>query len=210
MMKLFYAPGACSLAPHILLEEAGAAFETARLDLSKGEQRRPEYLAVNPEGRVPFLTTARGGLSQNVAISLHIAETHPQAGLIPADPWVKAQAVSWLVWLSGTVHGTAFAAYFRAARFADGEEAQAAVKAKSVGEIANHFTRMEQHLTQSGEYAFGAFSVADPMMLVLRRWGIRIGLDMAAYPHLAAHANRIAARPGAARAIATEGIRIDG
>ena len=79
MLKLFWAPGTCALASYIALEEAGAQFEPVRLDFTKGDQRKPEYLKVNPKGRVPALVTDRGILTENPAILAWIAQTWPQA-----------------------------------------------------------------------------------------------------------------------------------
>jgi glutathione S-transferase len=83
MLKLYYSPGACALASHIALEEAHADYELVRIDLSKGEQRTPAYLAVNPAGVTPALVTDEGVLTENLAIMWYVAATHPEAGLLP-------------------------------------------------------------------------------------------------------------------------------
>ncbi|MFM9981822.1 MAG: glutathione S-transferase N-terminal domain-containing protein, partial [Burkholderiales bacterium] len=79
MLKLFYSPGACSLASHIALEEAGAPYELMRLNFKADDQRKPEYLKVNPKGRVPALVTDRGTLTESPAILAYIAQTFPAA-----------------------------------------------------------------------------------------------------------------------------------
>ena len=81
MLKLFYAPGTCALASHIVLEEAGAEYEAVRVDFTTNEQRKPEYLAVNPKGRVPALVTERGVLTETPAILAFVAQRYPQARL---------------------------------------------------------------------------------------------------------------------------------
>lgn len=207
-MKLFYAPGSCSLAAHIVLEEIGRPFEAVRLDLAAGDQRQPEYLALNPKGRVPFLATAAGGLSESVAILSYLADSAPDRHLLPADPWARAQAMSLLVWLSGTVHGSSFASIFRPARFSDDEAAFPALKAKGLSEVAVHLATMDSRLA-SRDFAFDHFTIVDPYFLILRRWAIRVGIDVSAHTALAAHAERLAARPAVQRALAREGIRID-
>lgn len=206
-LKLFYAPGACSLASHIALEEAGLAFEVERLDLMAGQQRDPAYLALNPKGRVPFLATDHGGLSESVAILDCIAALAPEKTLLPEEPWTRAQAMSLLTWLSGTVHGTGFASVFRPARFADDPDAHPAIKAKGLAEVETYLDQMNARI-DGREYVFDHFTVVDPYFLILRRWGIRVGLDPARWPALTAHAERVAARPAAARAIAREGINL--
>jgi glutathione S-transferase len=85
MLKLFSATGSCSLASHIALEEAGADYELVKISLKNGDQRRPDYLALNPKGRVPALVTDRGILTENVAILAYVARTYPEAGLAPLD-----------------------------------------------------------------------------------------------------------------------------
>ncbi len=208
-MKLFLSPGACSLAAHIVLEELGDPYEVAVVNVAEGDQRKPEYLALNPKGRVPFLVTPQGGLSESVAILSFLADRKPELALLPADPFARAQALSFVVWCSGTVHGAAFAGYFRPARFADDETAQAAVKAKSASEIFAHLNVIEQRFA-SRDWVLDHYSIADLYPLIFRRWAARIGVDMSLFPNLVAHADRVAARPAAARTIAQEGIRLDG
>jgi glutathione S-transferase len=208
-MKLFYAPGACSLAPHILLEEIGRPFEAVRLDFAAGEQRTADYLALNPRGRVPLLVTAHGPLRENVAISAYLAGLEPGLGLLPQDDWARAQVLAALVWMSGTVHGQAFASWFRAARFTDDPAAQETVKAKGRVDALAHLAEMEAMLQGKTWFVGDQFTIADPMFLVLRRWAIRIGLDVSPFAALAAHSQRLAERPSTMRAMAREGIRFD-
>src|SRR5687768_17636747 len=103
-MKLFYAPGTCALASHIALEDAGANYEVVRLDFAGGEQRKPEYLKINPKGRVPALATDRGVLTENPAILAFIAQSFPKAKLAPFDDaWTYAQVQSFNAYLCATV-----------------------------------------------------------------------------------------------------------
>src|SRR5262249_48057551 len=116
-IKLYYAPGACSLAPHILLEEVGARFELFHVDLSTNQQNSAEYLRVNAKGRVPALSDGDWILTEAPAILRYIAARHPSAGLWPWDPREEARCVEWLNWLSSTIH-VAFAHIRRAHRYA--------------------------------------------------------------------------------------------
>jgi glutathione S-transferase len=208
-MKLFYAPGACSLAAHIVLEEIGAPFEGIRLNLIEGEQRRPDYLAINPKGRVPALATTDSVLTESPAILIHLADAYPTLALLPAAPWARAQAISFLAWCSGTVHGLAFAGVFRPARFSADETAHAAIRAHALESVKDHLAEIEQRLTGKA-FMFDAFSVADLYPLIFRRWAARVGIDMAAYPALVAHADRLAQRPAIARVLERESIKLDG
>ena len=91
-VTFYYAPGVCSLASHIAFEEAGADVEYVRLDLSRGDVRQPDYLKLNPKGRVPLVVTDQGVLTESPAILAWIAQTWPQANLAPLnDPWALAQ-----------------------------------------------------------------------------------------------------------------------
>ncbi len=208
MLKLYFAPGSCSLASHVALEETGAPFEAKRVDLTQSEQHAPDFLAVNPKARVPALVTPRGVLTESAAILSWIADSYPAAGLWPGDPWDRAQAQSLLAWLSGTVHATGFAGVFRPGRFTDDPAAQEAIRADSRKRVGAHFEDIEARIG-GRDWMFERFGVADLYVLVFRRWGARMGLDMGAYPNMVALADRIAARPAAASVMAREGIRID-
>lgn len=208
MLTLFYSPGACSLASHIALEEAGAAYDAKRVDLSKGEQHAPEFVAINPKAKVPALLTPMGVLTESPAILTWVADSHPYANLWPADPWDRAQAMSLIAWLSGTVHGTAFAGVFRPARFTADEAAHEAIRADSRKRVAQHFAEIEERIGGRA-WMFDQFSIADLYVLVFRRWAARLGMDLTAYPGLVALADRVAARPAAQVVLAREGIKAD-
>ena len=105
MFKLYYAPGTCALASHIALEEAGAAYTTERLDFKANQQNSPEYLAINPKGRVPSLVTDRGILTETPAMLAFIAQSFPQAKLAPLDDaFAFAQVQAFNSYLCSTVH----------------------------------------------------------------------------------------------------------
>src|SRR5689334_12295831 len=100
-LRLYYAPGACSLAPHVALEEAGAAFEVRRVDLAAGEQRREEYLAINPLGRVPALTVDDTTICENIAILTYVAQRFAYARLLPLEsPLALGRAYEIMSWLA--------------------------------------------------------------------------------------------------------------
>src|SRR5580765_7095100 len=116
MLKLYYAPGACSTASHIGLEESGASFEGQALSFAKSEQKAPEYLKINPRGRVPALVTDEGAIVENTAILDYVAARYaPQ--LMPKDALQRARAISLMAWFSNNVH-PAFTHISRPERFA--------------------------------------------------------------------------------------------
>ncbi len=127
MLTLYYSLGACSLAPHIALEETGAAYALQLVSISKGEHQAPEYLNVDPRGKIPALRTDEGVLTENVAILTYIARSFPQARLLSEEPIEMARCLSHMAWLSNTVH-PALTHIVRPGRFATGQAAQENVK----------------------------------------------------------------------------------
>ena len=202
MLKLFYAPGTCSLASHIALEEAGADYEARRVDFSTAEQTKPDYLAVNPKGRVPALLTGRGVVTETPAILTYIAETHPAANLAPrGDAFAFAQLQSFMNYLCSTVH-VAHAHGRRGARWADDPAAHEAMRAKVASNMTACFELIENRMFE-GPFVMGeAYSVADPYLFTIAGWLESDGVDPALFPKVLDHRNRMTARPAVARVLA--------
>jgi len=205
MLKLFYGPNACSLASHIALAETGAAYEAVRMDLKAGEQKTPDYLAINPKGRVPALVTEKGVLTENPAILNWIAESFPGAHLKPDDAFAYAQMQSFNLYLVSTIHVT-FAHLFRAERWADSEAARAELKAKVPSALATLWRLIEDHLRDGRPWVCGdQYTVADPYLYVFARWLERDGVGgSAGMPLTRAHRARIQGRPAVQKVLAEE------
>jgi glutathione S-transferase len=205
-VKLFYAGGSCALASHIALHEAGAEFEAVKVDLKAGEQKAPEYLAVNPKGRVPALVTRRGTLTENPAILHWIAVAFPNARLAPlGDPWAMAQVLSFNVFLGSSVH-PAFAHLFRPGRYAHGEAAAEAMKAKVPEQLGEYFGVVEQQL-ERGPWVHGeAYTTSDCYLYVFARWLQKPELGPERFPRVRAHLERMQERPAVSRALEAEGL----
>src|SRR5262249_21888265 len=103
-LTLYFAPGASSMAPHIALHEIGAPFEARPISLGRREQRTPEFLAVNPEGKVPTLLIDGRALTEVAGILFYLAKRFPAAELLPDDIEGEAQAVSWMSFIASTLH----------------------------------------------------------------------------------------------------------
>jgi glutathione S-transferase len=203
MMRLFYSEGSCSLASHIALEEAGAAYELVRTSTRDGAQRRPEYLALNPKGRVPALATDQGVLTENVAILAWIAQTYPQARLAPTDPWGFAQAQAFNSYLASTVH-VAHAHRHRGYRWADEESSFEDMRRKVPQTIGECFHLIETELFK-GPFVLGeAYCVCDAYLFTVADWLEGDGVDPARFPTVLEHRERVRARPAVARALAQE------
>ena len=201
---LYTAPGTCALASHIALREANADVEIVKLDFGANQQQSADYLKLNPKGRVPALATEDGVLSENVALLAFIAQRHPQARLAPLDdPFAFARMQEFNSYLASTMH-VAHAHKRRGARWADDPAAHEAMRAK-----------VPQTMTACAEYVEGQiagpwvlgerYSVADGYLFTLSGWLEGDGVDLAKFPKINAHRERMAARPAVQRALAEAG-----
>jgi glutathione S-transferase len=207
MTALYYSPGACSLAAHIALREIGQPFEL-RLADARGKRLadNPAYLQINPRGRIPALALDGLLLTENAAIMAYLALQHPEAGLLPTDPAIRARCLEMLAWLSSTVH-VAFAAIWRPERFAEGVDHNAALEACGRAAVAQHFAELDAAFASRGYAAGPEYSAADPFPFVLFRWGRRIGLDMRSrYPAWSTAVERLWQRPAVQHAVEAEGL----
>lgn len=203
MLTLHTAPGSCSRASHIALEESGLDFEVRLLDFSKSEQREPDYLAINPKGRVPALATDQGVLTESPAILAYIAALAPAGALAPTDPFAFARMQAFNLYLATTVH-VAHAHGRRAARWSDDAAAQASMAAKVTQNMRDGFALIENDLT--GDWVMGdAYTVADPYLFTFAAWLDSDGVDIADFPNVQAHFERMQARPAVIRALAAGG-----
>jgi glutathione S-transferase len=195
MLKLFYGAGSCAMASHIALEEAGAAYEAVRVDLRAGDQRKQDYLAINPKGRVPALVTDRGILTENPAILAFVAQTHPAARLAPIDDayeFGKIQAFN--SYLCSTVH-VAHAHRMRAYRWADDPAAIAEMQRKVPQNVGECFDLIENEMFE-GPWVMGErYSVCDPYLFTLAGWVEGDGVDPARFPKIQEHQRRMKQRP---------------
>lgn len=195
MLKLYYSPGSCALASHIALADAGADYETVRIDFGAAEQTSPDYLAINPKGRVPALITEAGILTETPAILAYIAQRFPAAGLAPLDdPFAFARAQAFNSYLCSTVH-VAHAHLGRGKRWADDPVAIADMQRKVPETVFNAFDLIEQDML-AGPWVLGeAYSVCDAYLYTVARWLERDGIDPARQlPRVADHRTRMEAR----------------
>ena len=197
MLKLFYSPNSCALASHIALQEAGASYETVRLDFRANEQRKPEYLAINPKGRVPALATDRGILTETPAILAFIAQSFPQARLAPLDDaFAFARLQAFNSYLCATVH-VAHAHRLRGPRWVDAGDAAAiaAMQKKVPQSVGECFDLIEREMF-AGPWVMGdGYTICDPYLFTVSRWLEGDGVDPARFPKVRDHRQRMAERP---------------
>jgi glutathione S-transferase len=203
MLKLYYAPGTCALASHIALEEAGAAYAAERVDFKNSRQTSPEYLAINPKGRVPALVTDRGVLTETPAILAFIAQSAPSAKLMPEDAFAFAQAQSFNTYLCSTVH-VAHAHKGRGYRWATDETSFADMKRKVPETMAASFALIERDMLK-GPWVMGEqYTACDAYLFTLTGWLEGDSVDIAKLPKVAAHRKRMSERPAVQKVLADE------
>ena len=212
-LELYFAPGACSFVPHVSLEAVRAAtgqgFEPRLIKLHKGEQKTPEYLALNPNGQVPVLVADGKPLNQIVAICDFLDRSFPKAGLLPTDPWARAQALSQLAWLNNTVHPT-FTRVFRTEEFAESDAARGEVKRMAQARYRKHLERIQAWTSGAKPYWFGErITPHDAYAFTLLRWGGYAGIDPKSLPAYLAYVERVMAAPPVAAALERERVKLD-
>ena len=204
MLTLYYAPGACSMAPHIVLEESGEKYEPRRMDLGKGEQRSEEYLKINPQGRVPALGLGNGeALSENTAILPYLGK---RFGLWPSDPIAEAKALSRIGFFAATVH-VAHAHVGRPERYASDPALFPNIQEMGRKTFHGYLKQIDGML--AGREWFGdKYSVLDPYGFVFYTWGVRRELPMGELKNYTAFKDRMTKRPATQRVLEDEKIKV--
>jgi glutathione S-transferase len=204
MLTFYYGPNTCALASHIALEQAGAVYRAVRVDFAQQQQRSAEYLRVNPKGRVPALITDRGTLTETPAILQFIAQSHPGAGLAPLDDAFElARINAFNSYLCSTVH-VAHAHLRRGYRWVDDAAAMEAMKKKVPQTMAECFELIE-HEYFVGPWVMGSrYGICDMYLFTLAQWLEGDGVDIARFPKVAAHRERLRADPVVSRVIAVQ------
>ncbi len=200
-MKLYFSPGACSLSPHIILQETGLPFTIEKVDLrSKQTASGADYLAINPKGYVPALATDEGVLlTEGPAIVQYLADKVPEKQLAPANGSIERyQLMSWLNFIGTEIHKN-YSPLFNPAGSDESKD-------NARQNLAKRYAYVERML-EGREYLVGTqFSVADGYLFVVTNWAGMLKLDMSAFPNIAAFQKRIAARPAVQKAMKAEGL----
>jgi glutathione S-transferase len=204
MLTLFYAPTACSMAAHIVLEESGEKYEAKRMDLSKGEQKTPDYLKIHPLGRVPALKLDDGSpLSENTAILPYLGK---RFGLWPADPVKEARALSVIGFFASSVH-PAHGHIGRPERYTEDKSAHPGIQAMGKKTFHDYLKQIDR-MYAGREWLSDKYSVLDPYALVFYAWGLRRELPVSELKSYTALRDRMLERPAVQRVVADEGVKL--
>jgi len=204
MLTLYYAPGACSMAAHIVLEEGGEKYEPQRVDLAKGEQRTEAYLKIHPLGRVPALRLDNGEpLAENTAILPYLGK---RFGLWPSDPIAEAKALSLIGFFAASVH-PAHAHIGRPERYAADPSAFPTLKETGLKAFHGYLQQVDGMLA-GREWFSEKYSVLDPYGFVFYTWGIRRELPVRELKNYTALKDRMLKRPAVQRVVEQEKIKV--
>lgn len=204
MLSLFYAPGACSMAAHIVMEESGEAYQPQRMDLAKGDQKTAAYLKIHPLGRVPALALDDGSyLTENTAILPYLGQ---RFGLWSTDPLAQVRALSVIGFFATNVH-PAFAHIRRPERYTEEASAHAGIQAVGQRMFLSHLQQIDA-MYADREWLSGQYSVLDPYAWVFYVWGQRIGMPMSDLKNFTALKDRMLQRAAVQRVMADEGLSL--
>jgi len=209
-IRLWYSPGACSFAPHVLLNELGLAFEPVRVPIREGALQTEEFGRLNPKRRVPVLALDQDVITELPAIATALSLFAPERHLMGRSLIDQARVYEWMNWLSGTVHAQGFGCLWRPQRFSDDASVHESIIAKGRGTVADYLATIDAKLTTPHAVGDG-FTAVDAFLLVFYRWGNVIGIDMpATYANYARFAGALARRASVLKTLQAEGIRLEG
>jgi len=204
MLTLYYAPGACSLASHIVLEESGEKYEAKRVDLAKGEQRTEGYLKIHPLGRVPALLLDNGEpLTENTAILPYLGK---RFGLWPKDPIAEAKALSLIGYFASSVH-PAHAHISRPERYASDKSYFPDIQEQGKKTFHGYLKQIDGILA-GRQWLSDQYSVLDPYGFLFYTWGVRRELPVAELKNYSAFKDRMLQRPAVRRIVEDEKVKV--
>ena len=207
MYKLHYSPGNASFSPHAIINEAGVDVELVLVDRATNAQKSPEYLKINPAGRIPTLEDGDLVLFESAAICLHLADKHPEANLAPAlGTDARAHFYKWMMYFTNTIQPDVLI-YHYTARYTTDEAGVPGMKAGAHERINNWFDIIEKNMG-TGPYVLGdTFSAADIYLTMLCRWGRLQDPKPASRPKVGKLVELVLARPAIQKTIEAEGVK---
>ncbi len=229
MITLHYYPSNASMIPHIVLEELGVPFELVLVDRSQNLHKSADYLRLNPNGKIPTMVETMPGrkdlvLYESAAICLHLSDTHPRSGLMPAvGSDERAHAYKWLLWLSNTFQPDIMMYYYPERYVSSGgPQIVKGVAEQAQARLVGHLEQLDDELARvktrskatddlddaDGWFLGAHYSVLDSYVFTLCRWTRNFDVQQArSFPHLGPYLRRMLARPAVQRVMATEGLQ---
>ena len=203
-MKLYLAPGACSIGIHVLLEEIGKPYESEVVNLREGAQHKPEFTAINPKSKGPTLVRDDGtAMTEYPSIAYWLARTNPFSNLLPDNIDQQARVLELMDYAVATIHMHGFSRMFRASNYTPNAADEDTVKAKGKEMVEKGFAELNAAL-EGKDYAVGGYSIADSAIFYVEFWAGRVGITLP--PNCAAHLERMKARPAVQRVLQQEGL----
>ncbi len=205
-MKLYWGKHTCSIGIHVLLEEVGARFDLEELDVQGGETQKEPFKTINPKMKVPVLIRDDGSrLTEFAAIATWLALSHPEAKLIPTDVEDQVRAVEIMDYAVGTLHGQGFGRVFLPAKYEPKDLlhkaglGQSSTKAEGLAMVRQDFAILDAQMADRSYAGGPGFSIADAALFYCERWAPQVGVALP--PNIAAHYDRMVARPSVRRAL---------
>lgn len=206
---LYYSPGSCSLAVHIILEEIGKPFNLHKIVTDEGDAKKPEFRQLNPKGRIPVLIEGENILTEAPAILMYLGMSNPEKKLAPATNEEIYKSLEWFNWLSGTVHSIAVRQIWRPEYFSNDASNREAIIARGHQHLTEAHQLIETRLQQDCWALGSRYTILDPFLLVFFRWGNRMNIPMSeVYPVWTKHAEMMINRQAVQRALDSEEISI--
>ncbi len=199
-ITLYHSPGACSMATYISLLEAGAEFDVNIISLKTNDQSSPQYAAINPKKKVPFLVVDGNGLSENIAMQAWIAETWPEAKLMPSDNWDQKKALSHMGWFGAGIHQH-ITRHFKPVKFCANTDAHDDMKAKAKAMYMEQLALVDAELTNK-TWFFDHYTVCDSYFFWIYNRGEGEGWDLSGFEHCTAHNARMRERQSVQKVLA--------
>lgn len=207
-MKLYYSPGACSLASHIVMEEAGAKYEATKVDLkTHTTEKGEEYAKISPKHQVPAMVMDNGQLmTEGVAIMQFVADQHPEKNLIPKwGTQERYRAIEWLNYVSTEIH-KGLGSFFGIDRLVKNKEGNTEFRQSMKEAMSKKFNYLNDHF-QKNQFLLGnQFSVADAYLFTVTRWCNHLQVDLSKFPAVLSYMERVNNRPAVQKVLKAEGL----
>jgi len=206
-IKLYYCPGHFSFPPHVILNEIGLPFEAIHMSIKDGATRTPDFIRLNPKGKIPVLDTGSEILTECSAILCYLAFSYPDRKLIPSSPMGIARTIEWTNWMSGII-ASSHAQSLHPYRFTDEGHAHDGIRKKGSESLQLAYSQINDKLEGCEWAVADGYSIVDPTLLIFFKWGHLTNMDMSQFKNWETHTKRMEQRPAVQKTLASEGISV--